>query len=146
MTFRERLRRWRESQGWSQAELAVRIDVSNRSVSRWEVGDGLPGGESLVAMAQLGCDPTWLLTGQSASPPASTSVAVTATLDYKLLTEIIEALERWLQRNGREMPARKKAEFVSEAYAYCIEDATRYGADAVDIAPRVVERFLRLVS
>lgn len=141
-----RLRVWRESVGLSREALAEKIGVSPRSLQEHEKGTTTPKGAPLRRLAAMGCDLTWLLTGARSNQVASTSVAVAATLDYKLLTEIIEALERWLQRNGREMPARKKAEFVSEAYAYCIEDATRYGADAVDIAPRVVERFLRLVS
>ena len=41
MELSERLAQLRRARGWSQTELAERLDVSRQAVSRWEVGDSL---------------------------------------------------------------------------------------------------------
>ena len=41
MTFGEKLQALRKAQGWSQEELAQRINVSRQALSKWESGDSL---------------------------------------------------------------------------------------------------------
>ncbi|WP_141703468.1 helix-turn-helix domain-containing protein, partial [Methylobrevis pamukkalensis] len=65
MTFRERLRSWRESQGWTQGELGDRLEVSEQTIGRYERGERSPKAEELLKLAELGCDPTWLVTGRN---------------------------------------------------------------------------------
>lgn len=55
-TFGSVLRRWRESRGMNQKEAAAILGVSERSISRWEQGDGLPIGETFITLGQQGCD------------------------------------------------------------------------------------------
>ena len=43
----------RKSRGWTQAELAERINYSDKSVSKWERGDGLPDLKVLTQLASL---------------------------------------------------------------------------------------------
>jgi len=62
-TFSDRLKRWRESEGLTQSDLAARVDVSLSTIQRWERGD-LPKGAELLALDALGFDPTWALTGR----------------------------------------------------------------------------------
>ena len=38
MTFGEKLQALRKAQGWSQEELAQRINVSRQALSKWESG------------------------------------------------------------------------------------------------------------
>lgn len=153
MSFRERLKQWRESQGWSQAELANRSSVSNRSISRWEVGDGLPGGDALVELSKLGCDPTWLLTGHSSGQVQSQTVAPAANpnlvrdeIDADLIADIETLLEEWLGRHGRRMEPRQRGRFIAEAYAFCMEEVVRAQEPVDGVATRVVGRLLRLVA
>lgn len=47
------LRRERDREGWSQAELAERLGVRQQHVSRWENGDIDPSPEMLVRIAQV---------------------------------------------------------------------------------------------
>ena len=43
----------RKARGWTQAELAERINYSDKSVSKWERGDGLPDLKVLTQLASL---------------------------------------------------------------------------------------------
>lgn len=82
-TFSDRLKKWRESQGLTQSDLALRVSVSLSTIQRWERGD-LPKSAELLALDALGFDPTWALTGrESGKLPASlqTIVGQTASVD-----------------------------------------------------------------
>lgn len=145
----ERLKNWREARQWTQPELAERLGVSTRSLSRWESGEGLPNGEAIQTLANLGCDPTWLLTGREPSSGVTQSPARTEEappLDIGLLSSITGMLEEWLERHQRRMEPNQRGRFIAEAYAFCMEETQHSQTPAVEMAPRVVERFLRLVS
>lgn len=43
----------RKKQGWSQEELAERLDVTRQSVSKWESGQSIPDISKIVKMSQL---------------------------------------------------------------------------------------------
>ena len=51
MTFSETLTSARKRRGWSQEELAARIQVSRQAVSKWETGDAMPDLPKLLALA-----------------------------------------------------------------------------------------------
>jgi transcriptional regulator with XRE-family HTH domain len=53
MEFNNRLYQLRKQRGFSQEELASRLNVSRQTVSKWEVGDSTPDMEKLVAMSAL---------------------------------------------------------------------------------------------
>lgn len=56
----------------SQAKFADVLGVTVKTVSRWESGDSIPDGPSLLAlMEKFGADPAWLLTGAGAVPVLS---------------------------------------------------------------------------
>ena len=48
MTFGEKLHRLRREKGMSQEALAGKLGVSRQAVSRWELGEVVPWGQSLV--------------------------------------------------------------------------------------------------
>ena len=55
----------RRELGWSQGELAERIHVTDKAVSKWETGRGMPGIESLEPLAEiLGLSVSELLSGR----------------------------------------------------------------------------------
>ena len=62
----------RKEKGWSQAELAERLGVTNKAVSRWETGRGYPDVELLQLVArELGVTISELLEGErTPAPPA----------------------------------------------------------------------------
>ena len=53
MSFNNRLYQLRKQKGFSQEELANRLNVSRQTVSKWEVGDSTPDMEKLIAISDL---------------------------------------------------------------------------------------------
>ncbi|MCD8115806.1 MAG: helix-turn-helix transcriptional regulator [Oscillospiraceae bacterium] len=53
MTFADKLMQLRKQQGWSQEELAQRLDVTRQSVSKWEGAQSVPELEKIVALSRL---------------------------------------------------------------------------------------------
>lgn len=81
MEFGERLREARRKHGLSQEELAALLDVSRQAVSRWEMGEGYPETEKLVALAKtLGLSLDALVLGRE-DPPAPPPTAAGGNSD-----------------------------------------------------------------
>ena len=53
MEFNNKLYELRKKRGYSQEELANRLNVSRQTVSKWEVGESAPDMEKLVAISDL---------------------------------------------------------------------------------------------
>ena len=53
MTLGEKITALRKQQGWSQDELAERLDVSRQSVSKWEGGLAAPEIEKLLRLSEV---------------------------------------------------------------------------------------------
>ena len=53
MILSEKIIMLRKKYGWSQEELAERLDISRQSVSKWESGASIPDLERIVSMSQL---------------------------------------------------------------------------------------------
>lgn len=53
MTFADNLQRIRKNAGFTQEELAERMDVSRQAVSKWELGQTFPELDKLIRMAEL---------------------------------------------------------------------------------------------
>ena len=65
----------RREAGWSQAELAARLQVSPSAMGMYEQGRREPPVDLLVALArELGVSTDFLLTGQPATPPDTDSL------------------------------------------------------------------------
>lgn len=73
MEFSNRLYRLRKQNGFSQEELAGRLNVSRQTVSKWEVGDSTPDMEKLSAMSDLfDVSLDYLVMGKESDPQTST--------------------------------------------------------------------------
>ena len=53
MEFNNKLYELRKQKGFSQEELAGRLNVSRQTVSKWEIGESTPDMEKLVAISDL---------------------------------------------------------------------------------------------
>ena len=53
MILSEKIIMLRKKYGWSQEELAERLDISRQSVSKWETGTSDPSTSNLIALAKL---------------------------------------------------------------------------------------------
>lgn len=53
MILAEKIMRLRKQQGWSQEDLAIRLDVSRQSVSKWESGASLPDLDKILQLGEL---------------------------------------------------------------------------------------------
>ena len=71
MKLSEKVLYLRKEKGWSQTELAERLGVTNKAVSRWETGRGYPDVELLPLLAkELGVTISELLDGaRTPAPP-----------------------------------------------------------------------------
>lgn len=53
MMLSEKIRKYRKQAGFSQEELADRLEVSRQAVSKWEMGQSAPDPEKIVLMSEL---------------------------------------------------------------------------------------------
>lgn len=85
----EKIINLRKSRGWSQEELAERLDVSRQSVSKWESGVSNPELDKIVAMSTLfGVSTDYLL--KDASHPEPETAEAFADADEEEVAQIIE--------------------------------------------------------
>ena len=85
----EKIINLRKSRGWSQEELAERLDVSRQSVSKWESGISNPELDKIVAMSTLfGVSTDYLL--KDASHSENETAEAFADTDGEEVTQIIE--------------------------------------------------------
>jgi len=47
------IKKGRKKKGWNQSELREKLGVSFSIISKWEVGDKTPGGETLVELIRM---------------------------------------------------------------------------------------------
>ena len=53
MTFAEKLVQLRKTEGYTQEELADRLEVSRQEISRWELGSAVPDSSNLLRISRL---------------------------------------------------------------------------------------------
>lgn len=89
MDFNNRLYQLRKQKGFSQEELANRLNVSRQTVSKWEVGDSTPDMEKLIAISDLfDVSLDMLVMGKETEEEASSSSKseIAKVLSEKVLT------------------------------------------------------------
>ena len=92
MEFNNKLYELRKQKGFSQEELASRLNVSRQTVSKWELGESSPEMEKLVAMSDLfGITLDELVLDkapvQPESAPTSAKTDIAGEIKEKVLTE-----------------------------------------------------------
>ena len=53
MNLSEKIMLLRKKQGWSQEELANRLNISRQSISKWESGQSQPDIDKIILLSQL---------------------------------------------------------------------------------------------
>ena len=89
MNFNNRLYQLRKQKGFSQEELANRLNVSRQTISKWEVGDSTPDMEKLIAISDLfNVSLDNLITGKEDKPQITTETKsdFVSVLNEKVLT------------------------------------------------------------
>jgi transcriptional regulator with XRE-family HTH domain len=70
MSFSERLKEERIKQGWSQTDLAQKVDLSYTQIGRYENHGSQPSAEVVTKLAKvLEVSPDYLLTGSKVDKP-----------------------------------------------------------------------------
>lgn len=53
MILAEKIMKYRKQNGWSQEELAMKLNISRQSVSKWESGASIPDLDKIVRLSQI---------------------------------------------------------------------------------------------
>lgn len=104
--MKERIKRARQERGWSQAELARRMSVTQPSVAEWESGRKAPHMKNLVRLAKLlGVGLEWLSTGRGELRPSALSVSEPASAYEWMLPEERRLLKTFARLQPRQREA-----------------------------------------
>lgn len=111
----EKIINLRKSRGWSQEELAERLDVSRQSVSKWESGISTPELDKIVAMSTLfGVSTDYLLKDVSHPENDSTKASADVEEDWEEVEEIIEE---------EQLPTRGVSAVMADEYLAAVKKA-----------------------
>ena len=73
MVLGEKIALLRKQKGWSQEDLAERLDISRQSVSKWESGTSVPDLDKIIKVSELFQVSTDFLLKDETDIPASPS-------------------------------------------------------------------------
>ena len=86
----ERIKKLREQQSMTQAQLAKRLNVTRSSVNSWEMGISVPSTQCIVELAKIFKVSTDYLFGLSSS--ATVNVSGLTDADVQLVHSVIQHL------------------------------------------------------
>ena len=66
--LKDKIKELRKQHGWTQAELAKKLSVSQQTIGSWEVGRAEPNSDALTKLAQLFNVTTDYLLGRNQTP------------------------------------------------------------------------------
>ena len=116
MILSEKIVMLRKKYGWSQEELAERLDISRQSVSKWESGVSIPDLERIVSMSQLfGVTTDYLLKDEMEETEFADEMTPEIT-EGKVIT--VEEANTFLEAT------KKYAAHIAPAVALCVVSPT----------------------
>lgn len=122
-----RIKQLREQRGLTQRQFAAFLDIASSSISQFEAGRNVPGGEMLTKLhTKLGFDINWLLTGTPAAGAEDTQPAEKADLEPNKETPYIS--------NGSEGSLKQ---FLADSGINCFGDRLKEAMLAKGIATNV---------
>ena len=86
----ETIKQLREAQGWTQAELARRLNISRNGVNTWEQGLSMPSPHFLVELAKIFSVSTDFLLGVESLH--TINVSDLSVKDVAMLTDLADRL------------------------------------------------------
>lgn len=104
----DRIKALRESRGWTQAELARRMNMTRNGINSWEQGLSMPSPQSLVDLARLFSVSTDYLLG--VEKHNTVNVTGLDEKDVALIAQLAERLRSAAKNNEKHMKFRKSAE------------------------------------
>ena len=112
ITIGEKIAKLRKEKGLTQSQLAEMISVSNKTISRWETGEGYPEISLLVPLAKaLGVSTDYLLKDASDEGAQTQSAAETAAESEGASSETQTESMR------EEVPKQKHGERIAERFS-----------------------------
>lgn len=113
MILAEKIIKLRKEQGWSQEDLAMRLDVTRQSVSKWESMASLPDLDKIIKMSELfGVSTDFLLKDES--PPEVACINADSTPGDKARIITVEEANQYLST------ARSAASKIASGVSLCI--------------------------
>lgn len=95
MTFSDKLMTLRKKAGWSQEELAERLDVSRQSVSKWEGAQSMPDIDKILQLSSLfGVTTDYLLKDAQDDPQPATAAETPSPLPRVTLAQAEDYLTK----------------------------------------------------
>lgn len=123
----------------TQKEMAAWVGITQLAWFNYESGKSIPNGKVLAKLCEYGVNANWILVGQNKMLNwVDAEVQALPATDI-VLTHAIEQVESWLDKNGKTIPAHKKAELLTHIYAESSETGS-------DITQDKVDRLLKLVA
>lgn len=86
----ETIKQLREARGWTQAELARKLNISRNGVNTWEQGLSMPSPHFLVELAKIFSVSTDFLLG--VEPLHTINVSDLSVKDVAMLTDLADRL------------------------------------------------------
>ena len=102
MTFSDKLIALRKKAGWSQEELAERLNVSRQSVSKWESAQSMPDIDKILQLSSLFSETTDCLLKDGQDDPQPAAAQTPSPLPRVTLTQAEDYLTR-AQANAPQM-------------------------------------------
>ncbi len=113
-----RLAQVRTNAGMSQVAFAEALGTPRRSYVHYEHGDReAPLGLVKTVHDRFGVDFMWLMTGVASQDVAPVAGAV----DFQLIVDVMDELDRQLDQIGRELGPADKARLLKALYKWCGE-------------------------
>lgn len=143
----ERLKLIRDHLHETQKSMSKRFSLGENTWQTYELYGKPPKGETLAALAGLGFDINWLLTGHGHMMLSDDGPrAPLAAIDDRLVGEAVEFVERWLAEDGINFKARLKGKLVAALCRLAVEEAGNRRPEVNPAAARQLMWFARQTS
>ena len=97
----DNIQKYRKQKGWSQEELAVRLNVVRQTISKWERGTSVPDADMLIQLSDLlGVSVSTLLGIEEKNWRADALAEELADRGVTLETEDTDSSQLWLEVCG----------------------------------------------
>ncbi len=147
--FPERIKSLAKEAG-GNSEFARRCNVSESVVRSWIKGDSDPSRKRISAISDaFNVNLLWLVDGEGikykdGQSPYAEGYAY--ELDLEGLQIAIEAIERVLERENKELPAERKAQAIRLAYEILTEEDEEEDKKAFDHANKILNKVIKSIT